>query len=899
MPITQVDSAPPDVAKASGKTEEVGSAPHDVLAALGRLPLKEAAPLARALPRFAESVTPSGFIPHLLGQGGIDYSRGLPFGALVDFYGADSDAGRKLALDRHFGKGAAIELPDGEWVVSPTSLGLPATAQPVAVSGGSSFKRKMASVLAHAPELVGAVAMPDVFPAFDLADTAYVTKYLPFIKEGFGNLFRQATAQGAGAMLGKIAEDAVRKARGLSSATAPQEAGRLSKTFLGNAAPALVVGAPAETVLRGVRRGYSAFIPPEVRAMTAESLGRGLVPHVEQAAPTSKLLPFEQRMTHFIFGDMVNEHNEPILLNEMRSMLVKGGVPEADADHVLNALRKRDIPNGVLTDALQGRTRVEREAIAQRFAKETASAKQMLDEHLALLDRRARVPGVTAEAVAGDIRAAKEAFDAQSDALYARADAIVGDKKVVPLSGLKAEAKRVLAAMPRANSDAALFPNEIAEKTLANLADAPQYVSLATAARIRSNLRKFAESQTMTPGISEHEFGKLAKAADDAIDHAVISPKAPVAVKAWRAANEFYRNGVGKFSDLTANALVKEAGQRGAVEPEAVVGRIMKPGRIALAERIKKMVTPRTWALVGRDYWQTLMGSGRTWAEGPAQVDPKVFYANVQKAGGMLDLAFGPRDAALVREFAKRRLAFSGAMDTHLLAEGGPLGFRATLERALAVAKEHDDLEARDFVRNLTSDTADADEAISYMLKNPKRAQIARSFYGASSPEWKQIQAHVMTRILENSVGEGQDPLTTIISGSAFSDAVHRYGRETLDQVFGTKTTDDIFAFARVTKFLTAKGAQGHTTTGAFAAAYIVLNPLGHLGALVNFGLMGHLMATPGFIRWLALGARGDNAAYYYAARVVRTAVASFGVMGGEWLRSEHEGLYPKSNGAR
>jgi hypothetical protein len=70
--------------------------------------------------------------------------------------------------------------------------------------------------------------------------------------------------------------------------------------------------------------------------------------------------------------------------------------------------------------------------------------------------------------------------------------------------------------------------------------------------------------------------------------------------------------------------------------------------------------------------------------------------------------------------------------------------------------------------------------------------------------------------------------------------------------MFGAQHAADLRALAREIDLATAR--PNRKSTGAFAAAALVLNPLEHVHFLIGLATAGHIMAQPWFVRWLTQG---------------------------------------------
>jgi hypothetical protein len=402
-------------------------------------------------------------------------------------------------------------------------------------------------------------------------------------------------------------------------------------------------------------------------------------------------------------------------------------------------------------------------------------------------------------------------------------------------------------------------------------------MSFEQAQRLRSELGKSALANDLTPGISQHEFSELRDAAD-LMFKMTASPEGQTAARALEAADSFYRDNIAKFKDTLVNQLVRQAGERGAIEPEKVVATVLKDGLTDRAQRIKLLVSLDTWKAVAAADWRSMVDDA-------TGLDGKVNGAKLMRAmedrGGVMAVTYGDAEAKQMMETAKRMAAIDGKIPADMLSPGN---FRSLVEQATKAKGDVDAFMKDNVISALAKPGPVADEALSYIFKKGGVARIrqARDFYGEASPEWDQVRQKSMQMILSESIKTSDDPLKQMFNGPAFYDTLNRYGRETLNEMFGKSVTDDLYKFADTVRLMTVK--EKGKATGTFAAAYLVLHPLAHIGALANTFLMGKLMASPGFIHWLALGASGDKFALQALDAFVTSVLRSSGAIAGQHM---------------
>lgn len=773
----------------------------------------------------------------------------------------DNDEERKAYLDQRFGEGNYFVGGSGSIIVKPAGVKRftgkdAARSAEISTEGfGSSL---LTGAIAQGPEQAFAAAATMIAPEYEVpALTARVGQGLA--KQGFGmakDFITRVLAKGAvtstGFVGGKLADEAVKAGEGTLRTSPSEELGRVNEQ-IASGMIAEGIGEPLKGAGRVLRRAYGPINPQSAKDMTASVLGRGMVPTVEQSTPVSKILPFEQRLAHYIFGNPAEKGNIAALDKEMRSYLLQAGTPANEVDAIMAQLKGRDLsasekPLGeAVTQQAEGRLGGAQAEVTSTLDR----AKTLTDQ--ALRQVSTRIGGARGDVLAqvrDDIGNVRDNFSQSMQQAYSRIDQLVGGKKVVPTYSVKQQAKAIYDSFPKDKTGTPIIPEGQILGILKRLQNMNPYETFANMQQLRSDIGRLGYDPTLFQGVEGRRFNQLKDSIDRAFSLAQISPAAPAANAARLAANAAYHDGMKKFEDTTVKAIVKSAETSGVVEPEQVARLIVQSGNVSAAQRIKDLVRPQTWRQVGAQTWDQLIKDSTDQAD---NVDFTKLRTKVKALGyDMMRELYGQSAADDATELLRQGSALQGKYPIEKVRPGQ---FRSLLESAQSQQATVDNLMKTDFVAKLGKPGPDQDHAVDYLLQpdSAKRVAQAKKFYGEQSPEWEKLRAAAMARILGSAVGKGESPFEKLLSGSALKDTLANYKDSTLKEWFGQDLVDNLHSFADDMQFMTAKGK--HPGTGTFAAAFLILSPLVHLPAIAELGISGQLMAQPWFIKWLSMGA--------------------------------------------
>ena len=142
------------------------------------------------------------------------------------------------------------------------------------------------------------------------------------------------------------------------------------------------------------------------------------------------------------------------------------------------------------------------------------------------------------------------------------------------------------------------------------------------------------------------------------------------------------------------------------------------------------------------------------------------------------------------------------------------------------------------------------EQIVSSVFMKGRVSTINRLHEVVDPKTWAKMERAAMDDLLSTIIQRTDDPLVNIFNGKKFLNALDAYGRETLNAMFGRRTTDALYKFGQVTSFVTQKMAL----SGGIVAASIALHPLINLPILIRFKIISSLLRSPFIMRWLTDG---------------------------------------------
>lgn len=601
----------------------------------------------------------------------------------------------------------------------------------------------------------------------------------------------------------------------------------------------------------------SSQLEAERLATLKDVRGLGLRPNIGTYQPRAKFLGAGQQAGFNIFGSDNPIYNRPILEREMGRLEegAAGGIPPAP-------MRQTDTLNEALSK------RAERTvAVAES---EATAARKEADALLSEAEKSIRGTMPTAPAnlgrrVADDIEQSRIAWGNKASGLYEPVDKLVG-APVVPTKGLKKALNEILAEVPPTQSGelSVLVPENL--KTFARgIQELPENITFKQMQATRIKFRSKAELDALNSGLSANQARRLAQAADQAFDDAVVAMQGKVgadkvaqATAALRRADRYYAAGIKRYNDLSVEALVKDASQGAFVQPERVARYVAQPGLNDKLVRIKKVMSKDAFNEVASARWSDMLTDASD--KVTLAVNGKALLKNVNAMGKSLDTLYGAERAGRIRELAKQYAALGGHIDPQTLQRGN---IEQAIKTAIGKEKVFDETMKKTFMQAIKVDGPQSLRAADWLTEPNNRLYLRQALntFGRDSPEGKALLAYNVRKMfstMEVTASRGSEhAVKTELMGEPLVKTLDTYGRSYLEEFYGKQWTDEMYKFARTADFATRKNPSD---AGKIVTAVYRLAPFTHKVALLKTFLAAEYLSKPGFVKYIGEGFTGPLA---------------------------------------
>jgi hypothetical protein len=783
----------------------------------------------------------------MLRDPGVDYETGVKdFGLRAGFGRMSNDTERENYLAKNVGQGNFGKDRYGRYYIHPeglAKLGIN-SAKPQALDESSTSRYDVADVLGDAPAMAGATGGA-------------------LMASGAGFIPGVASAA-LGAAGGKAIDELVKRGQGYNL----KGAGEQATTLAGEAAAGGLGEGVGRTLIgagRFAANPYGMVSNPERQTLTREAQAAGFAPKVFQFQPDGSLLGRFQSMGENVLGDTAKAQNKEAMEAGLSSLRDVAGKEVPDiGERLINRV------TGYTSD------------LAAQAISAKNKAMSMLDESLFAVRKSLGAADPNAGlAVQDQIKAARQQFGKDASALYSKVDALAGGKPIVPTASVKQQLSDLMANLPTDQTGQKIFPTPELKQFFAKYGDIADMQTTSQMQQLRTDFRNAAESMNLVPGVDKYRARLLKNSVDAAFDDAtqsatrtisttspildasgkaitttstMTSQGSPEAIAALRAADEFYKAGIKKFDAPSIAALTRDASQTGAVEAGRVVDTIIRPGYTAAAARVKSLVSPETWGKVQREHFESLLADGTHLIDGVPSVNGASVLKKINDMGSTFNVVYG-KQAPAIKQYVSELAARDGKLDPSLL-QGD---IAVNLQKAATKQRELDNFLSNNYLSQLAKPGHESVQAADFIFKpnSPMRIAEAKRFYDETSKEFQGLQNNAMNKILEDLVQPGEDPIKKIFDGKALKGTLNKYGYETLAEMFGKDTTNDLYKFADIAQFVTQKNPHA----GGIVAATVALHPLRNVWKILDLAGTGYLLRQPGAIRWLSEGiALGDKA---------------------------------------
>ena len=817
---------------------------------------------------------------------GYDYYSGVPdAGVRYDLSRGDNKEEQAAALEKKFGKNV-FQDKFGNWLVKPegfkqAGMKVPEKATAVIPKGGD--RRSMADYAGGLIPVAGGVAAAALAPAT-------------------GGTSLAIGAGMAGAAGTKALDEIIKMIQGFHRKTTEETVSEPAKEGLmfgaGDIGGRALVG--AKGLIAG---GASPMSSAASKESFKDAAAHGYTPSLSQAIPGLRLMSREQTMAHRVFSDPAVTKNVEALTKEIEGFLKKSGTPEAEMpeamQRIVTASTKDEKFGKLIVQTLQ-RTRSGMELEAKKSREQ---AKASLSQTFGQVEKVISDKGFDSNIVKQSVADAQAKFSETAANEYGVLDQIAGEPIVLtqPLKDAAAiiEKRRQeggniisdevgslikrIKAMPekvtvrgmqydRSRFGEAWYPmgplKGMSDAERAMIYNATNDAFSATRLDLERAANPKEIEQRIIAGRPKNEsklilpekFTKEQEAArttvhPDELAAAVsgenaMRTRAGSILKQMKEVDTWYGDNIKKFENVQAQALLKTAGERGAVDPGQVVDYLIKPGKGEQLGRVLKLLTPEARQNLAGAHFKSLMKES---SDVGGEVNSKALRKRVTEMGPMLEQVYGKSDAALIRKYSDMLAAYNGHLNPREL---GGTHFAQILENAVRKEQAVESFMKDNYLSELSKGGAEATKAVDYIVQpnHPERARQAVKFFGENSKEVQNIRQQTLQRMFsEMFLTEqrgGAKTTAEFISGKELQKVMKEYGNPTMEAVFGKQTLNDLTKFASRIEYVTRKGGAA----GELVSSNLALNWWKHKAKLLTIYATSNVMARPGFMKYMVLG---------------------------------------------
>jgi len=656
---------------------------------------------------------------------------------------------------------------------------------------------------------------------------------------GAGEAVNKLTKQALGLNLqtaGETAKDIVVEGlKGGAAEGAGQALRLVGRTALAPYEPGSMLGPWKQTLPRYM----------EQKAELAKVLEYGYTPKTGVYAPRAGFIQAKQKVAQDVFGDSVALENKAVSERWRNALIDRVSGKGAKPDELSMSLSQKAETAVKDAEAQAGNALV--------------NAKQVLQRAQDKITGKIGTPSANVqESLSNDIRALKEVFTEQANGAYAPIDAYVGNKAIVPTAGLKNMASQIMAKRATTTEGQAVGQQM---PMLDRIRQMPDKITFAQMQELRHELGSMSEAEALTAGVSAGRAKQLAGAANTAFDDAVAQMKSRVgeygaknvakAVESLRYADAFYRDGIKKFQDLTVAGIVKDASQRGFVQPEKITEYLVRPDQVSRLTQIKNMVKPETFQQVAAQHWERVLDKSTNPVTG--EIEGARLVKMLQ--GKENEVVFGKQTEEM-RNLAKQFAALGGKLDPAELKGGG---IANAIQKAVEKEKNLNKLVRSDVISAIRSEGPQSVRAADYVTDPQglvRYRQIYKTF-GGGSPEVKGLREYLARRIFSTMEVPASAPAqrytATELSGAPLKKELERYGRPHLEEVMGKEWTRDAFNFADAAE-IASRQLASVPGAGLVVSGGLRTSPLSHKWLAMKYWAMGELWSKPSVIKYLSGG---------------------------------------------
>lgn len=839
-------------------------------------------------PALLEQLNASPTAPGAGASGTFDMPQDkMPFGDSVAIARADNFEEKELYFQNRYGKGAVTR----EWGDdgNPTLMVKTKDGKTFRV-GDSGF---VANIAGNSPTLIG------------MAGGAAEGAELGSSMGPWGTAAGGAIGAGLGALGGKGAQEIQKTVQGDQHKTPTQ----VGQAFGGAAKEGVVGEMGGQVAGKMVSKALTFRLPKFITGATDESIdmtrqaqaGGARPPYASMAPDLMKLRRIET-LAEKTTGKYAqqDERNMAYVKSQLADKLKASGMTK---DHVEAFMKEIDGPEYATShrgvgEELKESVKAHVEALDASVQRAADIADSHIDSQLAnvrqIIDsnKHADLSGHVGAA----IESAKRDFDAAASSLYDRALALSGSEQIVPVDAIVTAARKIaqeikeasplqipqivkkaqeMAGKPLSEEDAILLHEFGVEIPPSGK------MSLRGAQRLRTVLREKAGAGDLTHNTTQHDFGDIATAVDNAIQDAAQDPAAKPAINALNKADEFYKRNIGKFKDASLDSLMSRIKSGAPPDPEKLVDILSRPGASSRTGRLRTMVGEGVWKRVQSVHMAKYMKRFTMLGEdGKPAVDGMKMLRDLEDGDGVTSIKtiHGQDSVSDMRELAKLAAARRGKIPLEVLADGTP---KEALQMMRSAEKQRDEFMSTNALKILADPKTTGEEAYQWVARpgsaSESRLLAAAKLFGANSPQMAGLRQAALEEIARNASIHAINKA----GNSAIDAALKEYTPTQIDLLFPEGRVSDLREISKVIQFMFPfkSGTAKDTGVAGFTAGEQLELPLTKrvyqqtVSAITRFIAL-HPTAT----RWIVTGRRENEYAWMRNTAAMFKRMAAAGV---------------------
>jgi hypothetical protein len=805
----------------------------------------------------------------------IDYRRGAPLSAQIDFETADTPEEARAVMEKHFGKNIGQDK-SGRWWYKDAQTGKKTSVQP-------SF---LASTIASAPQTLGAIGGGAAGAAV-------------------GGPPGMIIGAGIGGSIGKGVTEFEKFLRGLNKKTVGQSAETIGKEgIVQSAVSALpVAGKPMAKEFGGFVRSKIFGVTPKSSARTGFLLEQGAIPPVVSTAKEAGGLSKKQDIARQVsYGGLFGSHgqNMQVVEGEMRKHMRNAGISDTDIDDFMqNVAMKREAPTMESGRSIVGAAQQYVSEAEGRISANLETARGALQTAESRLRARQPAPHL-AQSAAMAVTEARQDFSEAMTQAYRHVHGLTNGERIVDLRPAVEEAQAIVAEAGPSVERVPPVIRRLAQGERSVPMGQPgqgeprprewqDFESIEASHNLRNQLRAAMrqKSLNLTPDV---QYAILSRV-EDHIDAAFTelssgrSPFSPLGQEAARSlarTDNQYREGIAVFRNALVRKISNDARDGIFADPSVIARDVFRPGQTDQARRIYNMMPPPLREQLSNAYMQNIL-------KGASEVNPftgrntlngsrLLQYLNDPENARLLNVAINPSFQADMRALASEYAALNGDIEISAV---NPSTIRDMLSRANAEQRSLKDFVKQNPIGRLASTNPKVvDEAVRQISVPGQEAVTLAARDNLPQHVWEQVQRDNLRMMFSDTFRKLQSDSTTV-TGKALAERMAKYTPAQRAVLFPNGMGEDIMELAENIQFLFPRSyvAGGTGLQSTIASGEIQQHLLKRMPTrLMTLGI-DWMVRRPGMLRWLAGQIRSSPSKEYTKAVMGATGRMIFNAM--------------------